>query len=311
VRAGRPAQKGTPLPGTGRATLRRATCAIMEAMDDDELAACLRSWRDRLSPADAGLPAGGQRRAPGLRREEVAQLAGVSVDYLARLEQGRASNPSPSVLAPLARALRLTDDERAHLFRVAGQAEPAARTINRHLTPGVQRVLDRLSDVPVVVMDAAWQVVAANAPAVALIGDSSGLPPRQRNIAWRLFTGGPSRFIRDAEEDARIDAEAVADLREALGRYPDDALLTELIEDLLAQSPRFAEVWERRPVAQRNASRKTIAHPEVGSVTLDCDILTVRGSDLRLIVYTAAPGSEDAQKLALVTTIGLQAFSAG
>jgi transcriptional regulator with XRE-family HTH domain len=309
VRAGGRSQKGTPQPGTARATLARAACATMGAMDDDELAACLRSWRDRLTPAEAGLPAGGQRRAPGLRREEVARLAGLSVDYLARLEQGRASNPSPSVLAPLARALRLTDDERAHLFRVAGQAEPAARTINRHLTPGVQRVLDRLCDVPVVVMDAAWQVVAANAPAIALIGDSSGLPLRQRNIAWRLFTGGPSRFLRDAEEDARLADEAVADLREALGRYPDDAVLTALVADLLAASPRFAEVWERRPVAQRNASRKTIAHPEVGAVTLDCDILTVRGSDLRLIVYTAAPGSEDAQKLALITTIGLQTFA--
>ena len=95
-------------------------------MDEHELGACLRSWRDRLQPADAGLPAGGTRRAPGLRREEVAQLAGLSVDYLARLEQGRATHPSPSVLAPLARALRLSDDERAHLFRVAGHAEPDA-----------------------------------------------------------------------------------------------------------------------------------------------------------------------------------------
>ncbi|HWI73512.1 MAG TPA: helix-turn-helix transcriptional regulator [Baekduia sp.] len=279
-------------------------------MDHDELAACLRTWRDRLSPADVGLPAGGQRRAPGLRREEVAQLAGLSVDYLARLEQGRASNPSPSVLAPLARALRLTDDERAHLFRVAGQAEPAARTINRHLTPGAQRVLDRLADVPVVVIDAAWQVVAANALAVALVGDTSGLPARERNVAWRHFTGGATRFVRDPDEDARMDAEAVADLRESLGRYPDDAQLRALIDDLLEASPRFAEAWERRPVAQRNASRKTVDHPEVGRITLDCDILTVRGSDLRLIVYTAPPGSPDAQALALLSTIGLQSFSA-
>jgi transcriptional regulator with XRE-family HTH domain len=279
-------------------------------MDHDELAACLRSWRDRLAPAEAGLPAGGQRRAPGLRREEVAQLAGLSVDYLARLEQGRASHPSPSVLAPLARALRLSDDERAHLFRVAGQAEPVARTINRHLTPGAQRVLDRLADVPVVVIDAAWQVVAANALAVALVGDSSGLPARERNVAWRHFTGAATRFVRDPEQDALMDAEAVADLREALGRYPDDPILRALIDDLLESSPRFAQAWERRPVAQRNASRKTIDHPEVGPVTLDCDILTVRGSDLRLIVYTAPPGSPDAQALALLAAIGLQSFSA-
>jgi transcriptional regulator with XRE-family HTH domain len=310
VRGEAPAHQRTPLPGTGRATLGAAACAIMVVMDHDELAGCLRSWRDRLTPAEVGLPAGGQRRAPGLRREEVARLAGLSVDYLARLEQGRASNPSPSVLAPLARALRLTDDERAHHFRVAGQAEPAAQgRIDGHLTPGVQRILDRLTDVPVVVMDAAWHIVAANVLAVALIGDSSGLPARERNIIWRHFTGAPSRFVRDDEDDVRLGAEAVADLREALGRYPDDDVLRTLIDDLHEVSPRFAELWEQRPVAQRNASRKTIEHPEVGPVTLDCDVLTVRGSDLRLIVYSAAPGSPDANALALLNAIGIQSFS--
>src|SRR5204863_9445483 len=135
----------------------------------DELGGCLRSWRDRLDPADAGLPAGAMRRVPGLRREEVAQLAGVSLDYLSRLEQGRASRPSPSVLASLARALRLTDDERAHLFRIAGHAEPSPGVINRHIGPGVQRLLDRLADVPVMVVDASWQVVAQNPLASALV----------------------------------------------------------------------------------------------------------------------------------------------
>src|SRR3954469_1086861 len=154
LRATAPRQKRTLVPGTGRATIRAAPCAIMVAMDHDELAGCLRTWRDRLAPEDVGLPAGGRRRAPGLRREEVAQLAGLSLDYLARLEQGRASNPSPSVLAPLARALRLTAGEADPRCRVAGQAPPAGR-ISRPLTPGVQRVLDRLTDVPVVVFDAA------------------------------------------------------------------------------------------------------------------------------------------------------------
>lgn len=279
-------------------------------MDHDELASCLRTWRDRLTPVEVGLPAGGRRRAPGLRREEVARLAGLSVDYLARLEQGRAANPSPSVLAPLARALRLTDDERAHLFRVAGQAPPLPGHIDSHLTPGVQRVLDRLGDVPVIVIDAAYTVVAANALGVALVGDAGrAAQPRERNIAWRHFTGGPSRFVRDADERQRMDDEIVADLREALGRYPDDTGLRTLIGDLRAASPRFAELWERRPVAVRGASRKTIDHPEVGLMTLDCDSLTVRGTDLRLIVYTAAPGTPDAGALALLATIGLQTFS--
>src|SRR3712207_4271248 len=141
----------------------------------DELAGCLRSWRERLSPSDAGLRAGSQRRVAGLRREEVAQLAGVSVDYLSRLEQGRAQSPSPSVLASLARALRLSADERSHLLRLAGHAEPGPGTIDRHITPGVQRMLDRLADLPVMVVDAANELVATNALATALIGDFSGL----------------------------------------------------------------------------------------------------------------------------------------
>jgi transcriptional regulator with XRE-family HTH domain len=279
----------------------------MNAMS--ELGVCLRSWRDRLRPADVGLPAGGHRRASGLRREEVAQLAGLSVDYLARLEQGRAANPSPSVLAPLARALRLTDDERAHLYRVAGQLEPSAGRVPRHLTPGVQRILDRLADVPVVVIDAAWELIAANALGMALIGDISGNAGRDRNIIWRLFTGGPSRFVRTPEEVGRLEEEAVGDLHEVLGRYPDDERLRSLIEDLIETSPRFAELWRERPVGIRAASRKTIRHPEVGLITVDCDVLTVRDSDVRILVYTAPPGSADADALSLLGAVGLQSFT--
>jgi transcriptional regulator with XRE-family HTH domain len=287
--------------------LARAAFAIMGAMD--ELAQCLRSWRDRLSPAEVGLPAGSARRAPGLRREEVAQLAGLSVDYLARLEQGRAKSPSASVLAPLARALRLTDDERAHLFRIAGHAQPTAERMPQHLTPGVQRVLDRLSDVPVTVVDASWQQIAANPLAIALFGDLSGAPPRERNILWRHFTGLPSRIVRTPAEDAVMEAESVADLHDAFGRYPADEHLHALVADLRAVSPRFAELWEQRPVRRHIASRKTLVHPEVGELTLDCDALTVRGSDLRMVVYTAPPGSPDAQALALLGAVGLQSFS--
>jgi transcriptional regulator with XRE-family HTH domain len=266
----------------------------------DELADCLREWRDRVDPAEVGLPAG-RRRAPGLRREEVAQLAGVSVDYLARLEQGRANHPSPSVLGALARALRLTRDERAHLFRVAGHAEPGAGEIDRHITPGVQRIVDRLADVPVMVVDAAWEVVAMNPLATALLGDLSDEP----NILRRHFAEMPSRLVH---HEGAFDADSVADLREAAGRYPDDERLRQLIADLRAVSPRFEELWGHPTVGHRAASRKTFEHPEVGLVTVDCDVLTVQDSDLRLVVYSAAPGSPDANALALLGAVGLQTF---
>jgi hypothetical protein len=274
-----------------------------------DLAACLRSWRDRLKPGDAGLAAGRQRRVPGLRREEVAALAGVSVDYLTRLEQGRAASPSPSVLAALARALRLTNEERAHLFRLAGQAEPRPGVVDRHVTPSLQRLLDRLGDVPVMVVDVTGEIVMANRLAATLVGDLSGLPRRERNIVWRQFTGAPSRIIRSDRETSAVEAGMVAELHEALGRYPADDELASLIADLRA-SPRFAELWDERPVARARARRKTFAHPEVGELTLDCDVLTVESSDLRLIVYTAAPGSRDADTLALLSAIGLQSFTA-
>jgi len=233
----------------------------------------------------------------------------VSLDYLARLEQGRAGAPSPPVLVSLARALRLTHDEVAHLFRLAGHAEPRTGTINRHVGPGVQRLLDRLTDIPVMVIDASWQVVASNRLASVLIGDFSSSSGRDRNLAWRHFSGAPSRLVRSEEEELAADAEIVGDLRQALGRYPADEQLRALVDDLRATSARFAAAWEQHPVARRSAARKTFRHPEVGETTLDCDVLLVQGSDLRLVVYTAAADSNDAEALALLGTIRLQSFA--
>ncbi|MDO9355900.1 MAG: helix-turn-helix transcriptional regulator [Solirubrobacteraceae bacterium] len=275
----------------------------------EDLAGCLRSWRDRLSPAEVGLPEGRARRAPGLRREELAGLAGLSVDYLSRLEQGRASNPSASVLAPLARALRLTDAERDHLYRLAGHALPGPGQINRHITPGLQRVLDRLTDVPVVVSAPSGEMVAANTVAEALIGE---LPtdPDDSNIARKVFGLSPdhTRFVRTPEEHAALELILAGDLHDASGRFPNDAYLRRVITDLRAGSARFAELWDAHPVTRRHADRKSLEHPQVGRITVDCDRLSVEGSDLTAIVYTATPGSPDADALALVAAIGLQQF---
>jgi transcriptional regulator with XRE-family HTH domain len=279
------------------------------ALNSHELASSLRAWRDRVSPGEAGLPEGGRRRVRGLRRQEVAQLAGLSVEYLARLEQGRAGHPSAPVLMSLARVLRLSDQERAHLFRLADQAEPLSGQIKRHITPSVQRILDRLTDTPVTVVDASWQCVTSNALANALTGDPSALPPRERNLAWTTFTHVPTRYLRTDDEERLLRLEVVADLREAWVRYPKDTLLRELITQLQTVSPDFAELWEQRVPPQPIPSSRTFLHPEIGPITLDCDFLTVRDSDLRLIVYTAAPGSKAAGQLDLLATIGLQHFS--
>lgn len=276
----------------------------------DDLAGSLRTWRDRLDPAAAGLPAGARRRAPGLRREEVAQLAGLSVDYLARLEQGRADAPSPSVLTPLARALRLTNDERDHLFRLAGHLPPGSGVIDHHITPAVQRLLDRFSCYPVVVSDPAWWIVAMNPLGAALVGDHSHLTGNERNVIWRTLVTGESRTTRTPEEIAHFVDDVVSDLRDALGRFPADDRLRQLIDDLRDASPLFAGVWERGAVRPRVSDRKTLDHPELGPITIDCDVLTVRGSDLRVVVYTAPPGTPDADALAMLGAIGLQSFSA-
>jgi hypothetical protein len=143
----------------------------------------------------------------------------------------------------------------------------------------------------------------------ALLGDVSGDTARGCNVAWRHFTGARGRVVWTDAERVRFETQIVADLHDVLGRFPDDEPLRALLDDLRRVSPRFAELWEQRPVARHGAARKTIRHPEVGEITLDCDVLTVGGSDLRLIVYTAPPGSPEAQALALLGAVGLQTFS--
>jgi transcriptional regulator with XRE-family HTH domain len=269
----------------------------------------IQAWRHRLEPADAGLPAGTARRTRGLRREELAALAGISVDYLTRLEQGRAVNPSAQVLAALSRALRLSTEERDHLYTVAGQAPPKRSAMTTHVPPSVQRLADRLADLPVAVYDPAWTIITWNLAWAALMGDPSALSGRDRNLLWRTFTGKSTRVRKSDTEADEFESNAVADLRRAIGSYPDDAQLHQLVDALAAASPRFARLWAERTVSTAGTGRKTISHPEVGPITLDCDVLTVAGCDLRLVVYTAEPSSRDAEQLRLVRIIGLQKLS--
>ena len=277
-------------------------------MTATELGQALRRWRDRVTPESAGLPAGGHRRAAGLRREELALLAGISVDYVTRLEQGRASSPSGQIVEALARALRLSADERAHLFRLAGLAPPGPDAVPAYITPSVQRLLDRLNGTPVAVYDAAWTLLLANPHYAALMGDPSGWRGFERNGVWRAFLGPRGRARQTPQERAAFEAGLVADLRTTASRYPSDPQLRRLIAELRANSPRFSKLWETGTVGRHEAGHKIIEHPQVGPLTLDCDILAVAGSDLRLMVYTAAPGTEDAERLALLAVLGTQSL---
>lgn len=272
-------------------------------MDRTEFGAALRSWRERLKPADVGLPEGVRRRTPGLRREEVALLAGVSVDYVNRLEQGRGPRPSPAIVGALARALRVTDVEREHLYRLAGATPPGPGRICTAVRPSVQRLMDRFTDLPALLLDAKTDVLAWNAMAAALLGDLSGRMPAQRNIARASFA--LPRHPGDAERE-RLDRAVVCDLRRAAARYPDDPDLRTLVTDLRATSPTFARLWDLRELDERHGDRKTIVHPEVGPLELDCDTLVVHADDQVLIVYSAAPGTHEAQALDLLRVVGLQ-----
>lgn len=236
-------------------------------------------------------------------------MAGISVDYLVRLEQGRATNPSTQVLASLSRALRLTVEERDHLYLVAGQAPPRKAAAATHVPPSVQRLMDRLSDLPVGVYDPAWTMITCNAAWVSLMGEPPAARGWERNLVWRTFTGGSSRVRKTAREADDFERNAVADLRRAAGTYPDDAQLQRLVDDLHEASPRFARLWDERVVNTVDSEGKTVVHPEVGPITLDCDVLTVAGSDLRLVVYTAEPSSPDADRLRLAQVVGLQRFA--
>jgi len=295
------------VPGIASTSHSRQPRCDTDAVDRSGLASALKIARSRLSPTDVGMPAGLHRRVAGLRREEVAMLAGISVDYLVRLEQGRGPTPSEQVLAALARALRLNDDERDHIFHLAGSSAPRPGFINSIVRSSTQRVLDRMTDLPALVLDAKGDILAWNALAAALLGDFSAWPVGQRNVIWQKFLGtGPRRIALDPDEDERTAIESVSSLRGVAARYPDDPGVRRLLAELLAGSPRFVEMWTEGRVGERRSSRKTVHHPTVGAITFDCDALHIPESDQQLIVYSTPPDTPEAQALALLRTIGLQ-----
>jgi transcriptional regulator with XRE-family HTH domain len=267
-----------------------------------ELADFLRACRGRVQPTDVGLPRGARRRTPGLRREEVAQLAGISVDYYIRLEQARGPQPSRQVLLALARALRLSADELAHLQRLACVDAPPAASPDRDVPTGVRHLLDLLGDLPAYVLNARHDVLAWNTAATVLVADFDAWPGR-RNLIWQVFCGDGSGLSYTGAQWDAFARHCVADLREAAGRFPDDAGIAELVAQLRSASADFARRWDAHEVAIRRSISKRLHHPEIGTVEVQQQILNIPDSDQRLIVYVPEPGSPSADSLRLLSIV--------
>jgi transcriptional regulator with XRE-family HTH domain len=275
----------------------------MSPMDQHELADFLRHRRAELAPGDVGLTAGQRRRIQGLRREEVAQLVGMSVNYYTRLEQARGPQPSASMLAAIARALRLTHDEHDHLFFLAGHPAPTRSAGVPHVPPALARVMDRLDDTPALIISNLGETLLANRLAVALLGDHSAYTGFARSEAYRWFTELETRRIYPAEAHDARSRSLVAGLRAASGLAGEQSRAGDLVDALQSASPEFAALWSRHEVARRFEEHKTLLHPEVGALDLDCQVLFTEDQGQALLVLTAAPNSEAAQRLELLSIL--------
>lgn len=280
-------------------------------MDQQELGAFLRSRRERLRPEDVGLPAGSRRRTPGLRREEVAVLAHISIEYYVRLEQGRAPRPSSEVLAGIARALRLTDAESAHLHVLAGTAANRTGLHRRDVRPSILELIERLPQTAAFVVSAAFEVLAWNDLAAALMEDFRALTPRERNLARRAFLepAGPGIPMYGVSDLVDFRHSVVTGLRATRTRYPGDPAVTGLVDELRLGSPDFARLWERHDVQAAPMLTKTFDHPVVGELTVDCDALDLTEQDQHLVLYSAPAGSSSADALALLAVLGTDALT--
>jgi transcriptional regulator with XRE-family HTH domain len=271
----------------------------------ETLGAFLRSRREALRPEEIGLRRGPHRRAGGLRREEVAELCGISADYVGRLERGSGPWPSSEVLAALARGLRLTAAERDHLFSLCRRTAPFTAA-TEHVDVGIQRILDRLHDTPSQVMGQAGITLRQTPPAVALLGDETAHQGLARSAAYRWFTDPASRALypaRDHADTSRIQASL---LRESLVRYGDGSFTGQVVTALLGRSAEFLAVWDRQEAGLRFPPEKHLDHPEVGRLDLYCQTLLDVGSGQTLLVFSAAPGSASHDRLALLSVVGGQ-----
>ncbi|SEM63758.1 helix-turn-helix domain-containing protein [Streptacidiphilus jiangxiensis] len=264
------------------------------------MASFLRTRRGQIGPADVGLPTGpGARRTPGLRREELAALAGVSVDYYVRIEQGRETAPSDAVLGALARVLRLSADEHAHLLGLADQLAgrtPRRRPAEQRPAAGLLLLLDSVRPSPAYVLDEVNNVLAANAEGLALLPGLGDWPTGRRNTIRYTFLHPAARTVFADWE--RVARNSVAHLHTAELTSPGPT--AELADELSSASAEFAALWRRQEVWVKRAGRTAFQHPTIGAVTLGIEVLTAGGDGQRLLIYQAAPGTAEHDALVLL-----------
>jgi transcriptional regulator with XRE-family HTH domain len=277
-------------------------------MDRAALAAFLRTRREALQPEDIGLPTGARRRTRGLRREEVASLAAMSTDYYTRLEQERGPQPSEQMLAAMARALRLSTQERDYLFRVAGRNAPSPTAGAAHIAPALMRVLDRLDDTPALILSNLGEVLVQNRMARALMGDLTVYTGHARSEIYRWFTDLRQRKAYPEHDHDRQSRAMVANLRAAYGQLGPKSRAGELAAVLCKESAEFAELWQRQEVAKRFVDHKVLIHPELGPIEIDCQALFTEDQSQALLVLTAAPRTEAYEKLQLLNVLGNERF---
>jgi hypothetical protein len=277
-------------------------------IDTSGLADFLLHRREALQPEDVGLPRGQRRRTAGLRREEVAALCHMSPDYYARLERGSGPQPSEQMIAAIAQGLHLSVDERDHVFRLAGHEPPPRGDTGDHVGPGMLRILDRMRDTPAEVVTELGETLRQTPLGVALTGDIGRYTGAMRSIGYRWFADPASRSLYAAVDHDYLGRLWVSGLREVLGRRGPQSRAARLVAELNASSAEFRMLWDRQEIGLRPRELKRFVHPELGELELSCQSLLDPAQSQALLVYTAAPGSESAEKLALLSVIGAQSL---
>lgn len=277
----------------------------MAAMIDRAgLAEFLVRRRSALQPEDVGLPRGQRRRTSGLRREEVAALCHMSTDYYARLERERGPHPSEQMIASIAQGLHLSRDERDHLYRLAGHRPPTRGSGTDHISPGMLRILDRLTDTPAEIVTELGETLRQTPLGVALAGDLCRYTGPARSIGYRWFTDPSARDLQLPEDHEFYSRMYVSGLRGVLTLRGPKSKAAQLMELLTAESAEFRALWDEHEVGIRPREIKRYNHPQVGLLELNCQVLLDPDESHTLLVFTAAPGSESYEKLQLLSVVG-------